>query len=197
MKICVYGASSNKVDDIYIEQTEKLGEELAKRGHSLIFGAGSGGMMGASARGAEKYNGEIIGIAPSFFNVDGVLFDNCDELIQPETMRQRKQILEDMSDAFIITPGGIGTFDEFFEILTLKQLARHSKAIAVFNINGFYDGLINVLNSMAKEGFLTKETIALFKIFTDVDKMLDYIESYKGTLVDVNEIKFKNLNREK
>lgn len=197
MKICIYGASSNKIDNTYIEQTEKLGEELAKRGHSLIFGAGAGGMMGASARGVDKYDGEIIGIAPSFFNVDGVLFDKCDELIQPKTMRQRKQILEDMSDAFIITPGGVGTFDEFFEILTLKQLARHSKAIAIFNINGFYDGIINVLNNMSKEGFLTKETIALFEVFTDIDEMLDYIEDYKGKLVDVNEIKFKSLNREK
>ena len=195
MNICVYGASSNKIDDSYITNVEELGEEIAKRGHSLIFGAGAGGMMGAAARGADKYNGEIIGIAPSFFNVDGVLFDNCDELIQPETMRKRKQILEDMSDAFIITPGGVGTFDEFFEILTLKQLARHSKAIVIFNINGFYDKVLSLLDDMSKEGFLSKETIGLFSVFTDIDEMLDYIESYKGKLVDVNEIKFKNLNR--
>jgi uncharacterized protein (TIGR00730 family) len=197
MKICVYGASSNKIADSYIEQAEELGEKMAIRGHSLIFGAGSGGMMGAVARGVDKYNGEIVGIAPSFFNVDGVLFDKCDELIQPKTMRQRKQILEDMSDAFIITPGGVGTFDEFFEILTLKQLARHPKAIVVFNINGFYDKIISLLDDMAEEGFLSRETIALFDVFTDIDEMLTYIENYSGKLVDVNEVKFKNLNRNK
>lgn len=197
MKICVYGASSDKINSTYITEVEHLGEEIAKRGHSLIFGAGAGGMMGAAARGVDKYNGEVVGIAPSFFNVDGVLFDKCDELIQPKTMRQRKQLLEDMSDAFIITPGGVGTFDEFFEILTLKQLARHSKAIVIFNINGFYDKVLSLLDDMSDEGFLSRETIGLFSVFTDIDEMLDYIEDYKGKLVDVNEIKFKNLNRKK
>jgi uncharacterized protein (TIGR00730 family) len=145
----------------------------------------------------KKYNGEIIGVAPSFFNVDGVLFENCTELIQPETMRKRKQMFEDLSDAFIITPGGVGTFDEFFEILTLKQLARHSKAIVVFNINGFYDKIISLLKDMVKDGFLTQETINLFSVFNNVDDILDYIEKYKGQLIDIHEIKFKNLNREK
>lgn len=195
MNICVYGASSNKIDVEYINQVEVLGKKMAERGHTLIFGAGSGGMMGAAARGVEEKGGKIIGVAPSFFNVDGVLFNNCTELIQPPTMRQRKQTFEDLSDAFIITPGGVGTFDEFFEILTLKQLARHSKAIVVFNINGFYNKIFELLNEMVDQGFLTKNTVELFSIFTDVDEMLDYIENYKGELVDVNEIKFKNLNK--
>ena len=80
--------------------------------------------MGAAARGASAGNGEIVGVAPTFFNVDGIIYDKCTELIRTETMRERKQIMEDRSDAFIMVPGGIGTFEEFFEVLTLKQLGR-------------------------------------------------------------------------
>ena len=131
MNICVYGASSNLIADIYISACEDLGRKIAKDGHTLIFGCGAAGFMGASARGAKEAGGEIIGITPEFFNVDGMLYEDCDQVIRTETMRERKRILEEKSDAFIVAPGGIGTFDEFFEILTLKQLSRHTKAIVI------------------------------------------------------------------
>lgn len=115
MNVCVYGASSNDIDRSYIEETEYLGREIAKRGHTLVYGAGANGLMGAVARGVYEENGTIIGVTPSFFNVDGILFENVSELITTETMRERKQIMEDKADAFIITPGGIGTLEEFFE----------------------------------------------------------------------------------
>ena len=109
MNICVYGASSNDIDRSYIEETEYLGREIAKRGHTLVYGAGANGLMGAVARGVYEENGTIIGVTPSFFNVDGILFENVSELITTKTMRERKQIMEDKADAFIVTPGGIGT----------------------------------------------------------------------------------------
>ncbi len=91
-----------------------LGKKLAERGHTLVlFGAGARGLMGAAARGASAGNGEIVGVAPTFFNVDGIIYGKCTELIRTETMRERKQIMEDRSDAFIMVPGGIGTFEEF------------------------------------------------------------------------------------
>ena len=124
MNICVYGAASKNIDPKYTDAGYDLGLKLAKRGHGLVFGGGNGGMMGAVARGAHDGGAHIIGIAPSFFNIDGVLYPHSDEIIYTETMRQRKQKMEDMSGAFIVTPGGIGTFEEFFEILTLKQLAQ-------------------------------------------------------------------------
>ena len=117
MNICVYGASSNQIDKDFIKAGELLGEEIAKRGHTLIFGAGANGLMGAAARGAASQNGKIIGIAPKFFNADGVLYEKCTELIMTGTMRERKQTMEDMSEAFVMVPGGIGTLEEFFEIL--------------------------------------------------------------------------------
>lgn len=191
MNICVYGASSNIIDDVYIKSCEDLGKKMAERGHGLVFGAGAEGVMGASARGAYAGGGKIIGIAPGFFNVDGMIFENCTELIRPETMRERKKMLEEKSDAFIMAPGGIGTFDEFFEILTLKQLSRHTKAIAIFNVNNYFDNLIAMMEKGMKEDFIKEECRDLYRVFDNSDEMLDYIENYVG--VDMDILNFKNI----
>lgn len=187
MTICVYGASSDLIDKSYIELTEELGRKMVERGHGLVYGAGAQGLMGAVARGVYEKNGTIVGVAPSFFNIDGVLFENCTEMISTETMRQRKQIMEDRADCFIMTPGGIGTFEEFFEILTLKQLARHKKAIAVFNINGYYDSMENMMQNAIDGKFMKAECSKLYKLFTDIDEMLDYLEGYDEDYVDVRQ----------
>ena len=176
MNICLYGASSNTIAKSYINPTEKLGAALADRGHTLIYGGGAAGLMGAAARGVYSRGGKIIGIVPSFLNVDGILFDNCDEMIFTETMRERKQLMEQKSDAFIMTPGGLGTFDEFFEIMTLKQLGRHSKPIAVFNINGYFDNLIQQLKHAVHEQFMSPESFELCLFTDNSDKLLNYIE---------------------
>lgn len=189
MNICVYGASSDKIDKEFILAGEALGEEMAKRGHTLIFGAGANGLMGAVARGITKGGGEMVGIAPSFFSADGVLYDKCTKLIRTETMRERKQLLEDMSDAFIMSPGGIGTFEEFFEIMTLKQLARHNKAIAVLNTKNYYDPVDIYLKTVAEAGFMREESLSLYKMFMTPNETLDYIESYVPEVFDVEDMK--------
>jgi uncharacterized protein (TIGR00730 family) len=139
MKICVFGAASSMIDEEYKIKVEALGREMVKRGHSLVFGGGGHGLMGAAAKGVRAENGHIFGVIPRFFEEEDVevLFKGCDEVVYTETMRERKQIMEDNADAFIVVPGGIGTFEEFFEILTLKQLCRHNKPIAVYNIKGY------------------------------------------------------------
>ena len=189
MKICVYGASSNKIDKRYIEATEELGEKMAKRSHELVYGAGSNGLMGAVARGMTKGGGKIIGIVPSFFNVDGVLYEKCDEIIYTETMRERKQIMEQEADAVVMVAGGLGTFDEFFEILTLKQLARHSKPIAILNTLGYYDKLLQFLEHTAEEGFVRKDYVEMLKIFDNADALIDYLENYDGRLTLFKDLK--------
>lgn len=176
MNICLYGASSNAIARSYINPTEELGAKIAERGHTLIYGGGAAGLMGAAARGAYSQGGKIIGIVPSFLNVDGILFDNCDEMIFTETMRERKQLMEEKSDAFIVTPGGVGTFDEFFEILTLKQLGRHSKPIAVFNINGYFDSLVEQLKNAVHKQFMNPESFELFMFTDSANKLINYIE---------------------
>ncbi len=191
MNICVYGASSNLIDKSFKDASKKLGYEIAKRGHTLIFGAGAEGVMGASAKGAAEAGGKIVGIAPAFFNVDGMIFEGCTELIRPETMRDRKKMLEDKSDAFIMAPGGIGTFDEFFEILTLKQLSRHTKAIAIYNVNNYFGDLLNLMKRAIEDEFVKEECLELYEVFEDSSELLDYLESYKA--VDLDILKFKNV----
>lgn len=124
MNICIYGASSAELKKIYYEKTEELGQLMGKRGHGLVFGGGKEGLMGAAARGVDREKGYILGIAPRFFDQPGVLYEHCTEFIFTENMRERKHLLESRSDATIVVPGGIGTYEEFFEILTLKSLGR-------------------------------------------------------------------------
>ncbi len=122
MKICIFGAASAHIDDNYIKAVERLGKSLALRGHSLVFGAGGTGLMGAAARGFKRGGGFVHGVIPEFFREEKVelIYEDCDKITYTETMAERKFIMEDEADAFIITPGGIGTFEEFFEVLTLK-----------------------------------------------------------------------------
>ena len=110
MNICVFGSSSDLIDREFLDSAEKLGSELAKKGHGVVFGAGKFGVMGAAARGVSAENGTLIGVSPKFFTEMDVLFDGCTELILTETMRKRKGTMEDRSDAFIICAGGLGTF---------------------------------------------------------------------------------------
>ena len=177
MNICVYGAASDQIADIYKKAGEALGEEMARRGHRLIFGGGASGMMGASARGVSKGGGHIISVAPSFFDIDGVLFPECDEYIFTDTMRERKQKLEDLSDGFVVTPGGIGTFDEFFEILTLRQLNRHKKPIAILNTEGYYGFMLAMMRNAADQHFMTPLNFDLFFVSDRIEEVLDYLEN--------------------
>ena len=192
MKICLYGASSNNIDKTYIDATEKLGEEMAKRGHTLIYGGGAAGVMGAAARGASKGGGKIVGISPRFFDVDGALYDKCTDFIYTETMRERKQLLVDMSDGFIVMPGGPGTFDELFETLSLRQLGLHNKPIAVFNINGYYNPIAEMLKASYNGGFMTKESLEIIQFFEEESELLKYLEDNKNGTGDFSILKDLN-----
>jgi hypothetical protein len=180
MKICIFGAASAHIDNVYIDKVERLSEELAKRGHSLVFGAGATGLMGAAARGFKRGGGFIHGVIPEFFREEGVevIYDGCDKMTFTETMSERKKIMEDDCDAFIITPGGIGTFEEFFEVLTLKQLGRHKKAIVIYNIENYYDGLEEFMKTVYDRKFINFKCYEMYSYFTDTDKIIKYLESY-------------------
>ena len=189
MNICVYGASSNEIDKRFLDATYLLGKEIGKRGHNLVFGGGASGVMGASARGTRAENGGIYGISPEFFNVDGVLYQECTELIYTDTMRERKRILSEMSDGFVIAPGGVGTLDEFFEVLTLKQLERHNKPIVVLNVLGFFDDMLKMLEKMAEMNFMKTQTVKLFKVTEDISEAISYIENYDEEQVEITKLK--------
>lgn len=117
MNICVYGAASQQIHTDFLQGAHQLGHCLAKAGFGLVFGGGNTGVMGACARGAAQAGGQILGVAPSFFNQEGVLYPSCTTLHLTDTMRQRKEMMEHLSHGFVMAPGGIGTLEEFFEIL--------------------------------------------------------------------------------
>lgn len=185
MVICVFGASSCDLEQNYYDEAFKMGAELARRGHAMVFGGGTSGLMGAAARGVASENGRMTGIAPKFFDEPGILYEGCTELIFTETMSERKKRMEDMSDAFIVLPGGIGTFEEFFEVLTLKQLGRHAKAIALLNTNGYYAALDAMMCRSVAERFMPEDGYALYQTFESPAEVMDYIDAYEAEPADV------------
>lgn len=191
MKICVYGAASPTIDPEYMALVEEMGKEMVNRGHSLVFGGGGNGLMGAAARGVRSAGGYILGVVPKFFDEENIeaICDFCDELILPDTMRQRKQIMEDNSDAFIVVPGGIGTFEEFFEILTLKQLCRHNKPIAIYNLKGYYDEINHAMEQAMKKNFIRDDCRELYFITKDLDELFSYIENPTVQIRTVKDLK--------
>ena len=180
MKICVFGAASDKIDKKYIDDCYGLAKTLALRGHNLVFGAGGEGLMGAAARGFKDNGATVHGVIPKFFEESGyeAIFKGCDTLTRTETMAERKKIMEDEADAFIITPGGIGTFEEFFEVLTLKQLGRHKKAIAIYNSYGYFTELEKFIDGIIETKFVNKECKQLYKLVDTQRGVIDYIENY-------------------
>ncbi len=191
MNICVYGAASSEIDKSFIEAGEELGRKMVERGHGLVFGGGANGMMGALARGVNEKNGYILGIAPGFFNVDGVSYDNCTEFIHTDTMRERKRLLDEKSNGFVVSPGGIGTFDEFFEILTLKQLGRHNKPIVIWNLNNYFENMENMMQVSVDKRFITDDCRELYKVCNTIDEILDYIENYDEKDIDLSKVKIR------
>ena len=191
MKICVFGAASNEIDKLYIERVEELCRELAQRGHELVFGAGANGLMGAAARGMKAGGGRITGVIPNFFREETIeeIYSGCDELIFTETMQERKKTMEDHADAFIVVPGGIGTFEELFEVLTLKQLGRHNKPIVFYNLAGYYDNLMAFMHHCSDEGFIRKNCHKLYNVTDNNDEVIDCIENSKPLNFSVSDLK--------
>ena len=175
MNICLYGSGSRKIDKVYTDEAYRLGCEIAKKGHKLVFGGGDTGMMGACARGVHDNGGESLGIAPEWINDFEPLCENCSEFIYVNTMDERKKKFEENSDAFIISPGGIGTLDEFFEIITLKKLRQTDCEIIIFNIEGFYDKMIEMIDEMGEKGFLYKQE-EIFKTANSIEEIFEYLD---------------------
>lgn len=189
MQICLYGASSSRIAQVYLNAAYETGALFARRGHTLVFGGGANGVMGAAARGAHDENGTVIGVAPSFFNVDGILFSECTQMIYTETMRQRKQKMDDLADAFVLAPGGIGSFEEFFEILTLKQLGKHNRPIGILNTNGYYDPLEALLRHAAQEQFMAQACLSLYRLCETPQTLLEYLENDHAPQPEITKLK--------
>ena len=192
MKITVYGAASNRIDQKFYDAGFELGKALGERGHTLVYGAGSEGLMGAVSQGFKAAGAFVHGVIPKFFEENGYenIFYDADKITYTETMAERKAIMEDECEAFIITPGGIGTFEEFFQVITLKQLGRHQKAIALFNAHGYFNELNTLMKTAIEKGFINKECAKLAKSFDNIDELIEYVENYSP-----NDIEWTMLKR--
>lgn len=176
MNICVFGAARDDIAPAYFTLGEALGREIARRGHTMVFGGGAHGLMGAAARGAAGENGMIIGVAPHFFNIPGVLFPGCTEMIRMDTMAERKTIMRERSDAFVALPGGIGTMEEIFEVLTLRLLGKLPKPVAFLDTEQYWRVAVEMLSDAVDKGFAGPETMGAFGYFTDPGECLAYLE---------------------
>lgn len=192
MNICVFGAASNEIDAEYISVVEDMAEKLALAGHNLVFGAGAHGLMGAAARGFKKGGAFITGVIPNFFKETDIeiIYNDCDELIFTDTMRERKAEMENKADAFIIVPGGIGTFEELFEVLTLKQLGRHKKPIIIYNINGYYSDLKSMIDNGVKQNFINSNFNSLYNYCSRFDEILHSLTSPDTPDLSVKDLKY-------
>ncbi|MDO4622588.1 MAG: TIGR00730 family Rossman fold protein [Eubacteriales bacterium] len=175
--ICLYGAASDRIQEDYIETVEELGRQIAGHGHSMIYGAGASGLMGAAARGMTEAGGYIIGVTPHFMHEFEPIYE-CTEVIDTETMAERKVIMESRADAFIVVPGGIGTFDEFFQILTLKELDRlGNKPIILLNVEGYYNELYAMMQAANAKGFFREKVMKLFSICSTPEEAMAELDA--------------------
>ena len=165
---CVYGGASERIADVHKNDMEKLGKYIADKGFSLVYGAGATGCMGAVARGVENNGGYVMGISPDFIRDFEEIFP-CDNIVMVDTMSERKTLMEKHADIFLIAPGGVGTMDEFFQVLTLKYLQRISAPIVVLNIGGFYDTLLALMKSLIDQGAVADSIYRLYDVVDNVD----------------------------
>lgn len=176
MNICIYAAASENIDKKYIIEIEELGSLLAKEGHQLVYGAGSTGLMGAAARGFKKENGIVIGVTPEFMDEKEPLFEDCTELITTKTMAERKWIMEKRADAFLIVPGGIGTMDEFFQVVTLVYLELFNRPIIVYNYDHFYTKLLEFMTEAAEKGFINERVKEFVRVAKTKEEILGFLK---------------------
>ncbi len=177
MKICLFGAGSKTIDENFIKIGYQLGKSIAENNHVLVFGGGNNGMMGSVARGCHDFNAKIIGVMPEWMPEFEELYEYCDDLIFTKDMDDRKLKFLEISDSFIITPGGIGTLDEFFEVLTLKKLQKHDKDIVILNIDNYFDKLLETLKDMIEKNFMSESDKDLFTVTTSIEETMDFFNS--------------------
>lgn len=189
--ICVFCGSSEGNDLAITEAAKKLGETFAARNITLVYGAAKIGVMGIIAKSTLENNGRVVGIIPEFLKMKEVVHYGLTKLITTQNMYERKLMMQEESDGFIALPGGMGTLEELFEIVTWLQLGLHQKPIGLLNVNGYYDDLLNLFENMVRRGFLSLDNYDLMLVDTDIDQLLHKMESFKRPNVQ----KWLNLDR--
>ena len=178
-KICIFCGSSMGFDPLYRQKAAELGNVLADNECELLYGGGNVGLMNIIAEVMKQRGCRIVGTITQHLLDMRVGRPDIDELIVVETMAERKKILEDMADAFIAMPGGVGTMDEFFEVMVLSQLRVFDKPVALFNVNGYYDDIVRFFDRATREGFIHREHADNLIVSDDPKALIKGIENFK------------------
>ena len=178
-RICVFCGSSNGIRAIYTEAAQQLGKTIVSNGMGLVYGGGSIGLMGVIADAVLKEKGEVIGVIPHALSSREFAHHGLAELRVVPSMHERKAMMAELSDAFIAMPGGFGTFDEFFEIVTWAQLGLHTKPIGLLNVEGYFDLLLSFINHVLQERFINEDHHRLITTSDNPEKLLLALKSYK------------------
>jgi len=174
--VTVYCSARENVDRVYFDTATRLGAAIAGKGWQLVYGGNDLGLMGALANAARAAGGKVIGVTPRLFVDQGVADQKCDELIITDTMRQRKEVVEQRGDAFIALPGGLGTLEEFFEILVGRMLGLHDKPIVLLNVADFYAPLLGMLEHAIEQRFVKPSARQFFHVAGSVELAMERIE---------------------
>jgi len=177
--IVVFCGSSEGTDPQFAKDAYTLGATLAKQQIDLVYGGAKIGIMGKVAQGALDNKGKVIGVIPEFLKRKEVYHDGLSELIITHNMHDRKLKMHELSDGILMLPGGFGTLEEFFEMLTWAQLGLHPYPIAVLNTNGFYDELLLMMKKMVEKGFVKNENLDAILVYNHIDTLLEKMKDFK------------------
>ncbi|SMH35881.1 LOG family protein [Azospirillum agricola] len=175
--VCVYCGASSQVADIHKQAAHALGDGLARRGIRLVYGGGRVGLMGIAADAALAAGGEVVGIIPEHIQSAEVEHTGLTELHVVDSMHTRKRMMVEKSDAFVVLPGGLGTLDEAFEILTWKQLQLHDKPIVIADVDGYWRPLLGLVDHMVAQGFARVDQKKLYAVADHIDGVFDALEA--------------------
>ena len=188
--VCVYCGSGPGTDPRYVDAARTLGRDLAAAGLRLVYGGGSLGLMGETARATLKHGGNVTGIIPSFLSEKEKMLRDVDELIVVDDMHERKMLMFERSDAFVALPGGIGTLEELVEQLTWSQLGRHGKPIVVANIADFWSPFISLLSHMRAQQFIREGLNFSFHVVREAGEIVPAVQSANVGPSDANASKY-------
>lgn len=178
-KVCVFASSSNYLEEAYYKDSKELGALLGQNNYDIVYGGSTLGMMWACAGEVQNNGGKVFGVMPQRLADMGCKTDNCDEFFMAEGMRDRKQKMDDISDAVIALAGGFGTLEELAEMIVQKQLGYNKKPIIILNTNGFYDKLLEFFEVIIEKKFANKISRNLYYVAQTPQEAINYLKEYK------------------
>jgi uncharacterized protein (TIGR00730 family) len=181
--ICVFAGSSPGRDPALLESASALGRALVSRGYGLVYGGASIGLMGRVADTVLSAGGQVIGVMPDFLAAHEIAHRSLTELKITTSMHERKDTMASLSDGFIALPGGFGTLEEFFEVITWAQLGLHAKPCGLLNVNGYYDSLLRFLDTAVENRLLRQENRDMVLVATTADALLDRMQAYAAPTI--------------